>query len=442
MLWLESRPAIKYKMNEQLLTDLQLNESSYSFKNATIAARLSGLFPHITHKSKNLTNRLRAALFILESRGDPIPVCEVCSASIFHKFPHRIQEDNFPENRITKYGNFSRVCSASCNRKLLQPRIEQTWLMNHGAINPMKKPEIAKTSMKNRKTDWIAKGKLERRNVLLKWGVDPIIVSNLFHDKERDVDILIDVAKKFEAEFGREPTRTDLSRYSNIPYQTLNDIFYKSSNRQELYYAKKTMTQGTLDILDFIRSLGFECRILVRDKIAPLELDIYVPEKNLAIEFNGMFCHGEEYGKKDKNYHLNKVKRCEELGINLLHVIDVEWYDPIKKEIWKSIIAAKLNRFETRVFARKCELQEISSKESRKFLDENHLQGFHGAHTHLALIYDKKYRDGFKLWERALWKQNHLKEYNRNHTNGVKKEHHRSGWYESFIESCKKNHWW
>ena len=42
------------------------------------------------------------------------------------------------------------------------------------------------------------------------------------------------------------------------------------------------------------------------------EIDIYLPEYNLAIEFNGLYWHSELF--KNKYYHINKTKICKEKG--------------------------------------------------------------------------------------------------------------------------------
>ena len=44
------------------------------------------------------------------------------------------------------------------------------------------------------------------------------------------------------------------------------------------------------------------------------EIDIYIPEKKLAIEFDGLYWHSE-CEKSDKKYHLNKTLLCEKQGI-------------------------------------------------------------------------------------------------------------------------------
>lgn len=56
-----------------------------------------------------------------------------------------------------------------------------------------------------------------------------------------------------------------------------------------------------------------------------LELDIYVPHLNLAIECNGVYWH-QYSGTRNKNYHYNKSKQCEKKGILLIQIYDYLWY--------------------------------------------------------------------------------------------------------------------
>lgn len=80
-----------------------------------------------------------------------------------------------------------------------------------------------------------------------------------------------------------------------------------------------------------------------RDIIAPLELDIYLPDLRLAMEFNGTFWHSSY--DKDKYYHQNKTKKCLELGISLIHVYEYIWKanSNFYKELIKSFIENKPN---------------------------------------------------------------------------------------------------
>ena len=114
------------------------------------------------------------------------------------------------------------------------------------------------------------------------------------------------------------------------------------------------------------------------------ELDIYIPDKKLAIEFNGIYWHSEANGK-DKNYHLDKTIKCEAQGIQLLHIFESEWL--YQNDIMKSIINVKLGYFEIRIAARKCQIREIDIKTKNDFLKYNDLQGIDDAIIQLGLFY-------------------------------------------------------
>ncbi len=81
-----------------------------------------------------------------------------------------------------------------------------------------------------------------------------------------------------------------------------------------------------------------------------LELDIYIPDYNMAIEVNGVYWHSELY--KDSKYHINKTLMCRDLGIELLHIWEDDW--KFKNLIIKSIILNKLKKNSNRIYARKC----------------------------------------------------------------------------------------
>lgn len=117
------------------------------------------------------------------------------------------------------------------------------------------------------------------------------------------------------------------------------------------------------------------------------QLDFYIPNKQLAIEFNGDFIHSANYGKS-ADYHLNKTILCSEQGIRLIHIFEHEWNS--KQDIIKSIISSALGIYETRVYARKCELRDVSSKEAREFLEINHLQGFIPSSYRVGLYYNNE----------------------------------------------------
>ena len=80
------------------------------------------------------------------------------------------------------------------------------------------------------------------------------------------------------------------------------------------------------EIATYIKSLG-ESNVLTNDRTAlnGNELDIFIPNKNIAVEFDGIYWHSEIV--KDNDYHINKTITCEKRGIRLIHIFEDEWLE-------------------------------------------------------------------------------------------------------------------
>lgn len=131
-----------------------------------------------------------------------------------------------------------------------------------------------------------------------------------------------------------------------------------------------------IEIKNFIKSI-YNGNIIENNRqiIKPKELDIYIPSKKVAIEFDGLFWHST-FQRDDldaKTLHYNKTIECEKLGIRLIHIFEDEWIN--KQEICKSIIASALGIYKRKIFARKCEIKEVPLIIANDFLNNNHLQG-------------------------------------------------------------------
>ncbi len=155
----------------------------------------------------------------------------------------------------------------------------------------------------------------------------------------------------------------------------------------------KMVSKRELEIGNYIESLSDTTLLRnVRGIIGRKELDVYLPEYNLAIEYNGVYWHSSNSKDKDvetSKKHIHKTEACEALGIQLLHISESEWVDPVKQSIWKSLIKNKLGKSE-RVYARKCTIQEVDNVEARKFCQENHLQGNAHSSTQLGLYFNEQ----------------------------------------------------
>lgn len=150
-------------------------------------------------------------------------------------------------------------------------------------------------------------------------------------------------------------------------------------------------SSGEIELLDFIKSIYFgEIHHRDRTLIKPKELDIYIPDRNLAIEYNGVYWHSSGSVEEDQFFetrHYDKTISCFMLGINLFHISEFDWQNFQKKEIIKSMIRHKLGSSSI-VHARKTEVREVSPSDSREFLERNHLQGNVNAKIRLGLYHD------------------------------------------------------
>lgn len=162
-----------------------------------------------------------------------------------------------------------------------------------------------------------------------------------------------------------------------ISLLTYNDTYYIKNSHIEILrnelnkidYSHASYKEKS--ITDFVKTLGFDIIENDRNAIKPKELDIYIPSKKVAIEFNGLFFHSDRF--LDKNYHLNKTIECEKNGIRLIHIFEDEWIN--KQEICKSIIKSSLGIYDRKFYARKCEIKEIDADTFYKFCEHNHVQG-------------------------------------------------------------------
>lgn len=124
-----------------------------------------------------------------------------------------------------------------------------------------------------------------------------------------------------------------------------------------------------LDLAAFVKSLGVEIEHENRTVLGGLHIDIWVPEKNLGVEYHGSFWHTEaRIGRK----HREKYERAAAAGIRLIQVFDFEWLErrPAVENRLRALIATS-----DAIGARQCDLREVTPDEARGFFKVTHTQG-------------------------------------------------------------------
>jgi transposase len=123
------------------------------------------------------------------------------------------------------------------------------------------------------------------------------------------------------------------------------------------------------------------------------ELDIFLPEKNIAIEFHGLYHHVFRPGlsspaqRKDQSYHINKLKGCQDKQIHLMQFFSDEWEE--KRSIVLSMIRSKIGST-TKIYAKQCQVVMIDKEKKKQFLKDNHIQGNDNSSKYFGLTHEGK----------------------------------------------------
>lgn len=143
------------------------------------------------------------------------------------------------------------------------------------------------------------------------------------------------------------------------------------------------ISKAEQEIFEFIEK-RIECKQSECEVIKPMELDIYIPKLKIGIEHHGLYYHSDKF--KDKNSHFEKLNCCNEKGIRLVQIFEDEWRD--KTEICKSRLLNLIGKTPNKIFARKCKIKDVSPKDARLFLEQNHIQGNVSAKVKLGLYFN------------------------------------------------------
>lgn len=187
---------------------------------------------------------------------------------------------------------------------------------------------------------------------------------------------------------GVKPTYRDLAIATGAAPSTIQQCLARFGCEDTVNRYVSIMEQ---EVIEFLKSIT-DCPILTncRDVIRPKELDIYIPDKKLAIECNPTYTHNSstrchDESPKPADYHKMKTDLCEKQGIRLIHIFGYEWIH--KRLIIESILKSAINLLPNRIYARDCVLREVSSKEASEFLECNHRQGAAQSRYRYGLYY-------------------------------------------------------
>lgn len=192
--------------------------------------------------------------------------------------------------------------------------------------------------------------------------------------------------KQLSIDFVKEHfmTRRELSDYFNCSISTIYDWI----KRFDLtIYIKDEKTHYEKELADLFPEINFAHNN--RTALNGYEIDLYYEEKKIGIEFNGTYWHCSL--NKPKKYHEDKSKLAEKKGIRLIHIYEHEWTNEnIKPKIIMMLnIAFGLNNV-NKIYARNCEIREITNQEAKALNEKIHLQGHRNAQVTYGLFYNNE----------------------------------------------------
>ena len=208
-------------------------------------------------------------------------------------------------------------------------------------------------------------------------------------EKENNCTLLNDLILKY----GQLKFLLEIEKIKTPYYKNLNFVDNKYLPEIENIYNNNLhgASYQEQSLIDYIKSI-YKGNLIEHARIIPSdcssykrEVDCYLPDLHLAIEYNGVYRHSDQCGIA-RNYHEQKSKECEKLGIRLIHIYSDEWLNDSNKI--KSLLSIAINGVTSKIYARKCQIRQITNKEAKDFNNLNHLQNHRNAQVTYGLFYN------------------------------------------------------
>jgi very-short-patch-repair endonuclease len=325
-------------LNKVIKTNNEKYGCDYPLQNPNIVKKSGKIVKEIVNKQEYIENKKKTSN---EKYGCDYPISS------------EIVKDKIEKTNIERYGH-----RCSLLNDIIKEKSKKTLMNIYGVEHPMKSSVIVKKLIET-------KSESAKKHII---------------EQYPELDIL-DV-KNHTVTINCEECQNTYNISISLLYLRNREGIKKCLNCNP-YHTSQSKYEHKL--IDWLKEINIKFDEKRRDLISPLELDLYLPEYNIAFEINGLYWHSEL--QKDKDYHLNKTKMCLENNIHLIHL----WQDQVelKFDIIKSRILNLLNKNNNRIFARKCSIKIINDGNIiRSFLTDNHLQGSINSNINIGLYYN------------------------------------------------------
>jgi len=354
------------------------------------------------------------------------PTCKVCSNFVKYSKVKRGYSEYCSSGCVTKdksilekrcrtmvdrYG-YVKNFSSEKHRSVAQVAIEEKWGVDHPMksqilIDKLKNKHINKYGSHYTQTEEYQQKR--KKTCIEKYGEDSHMKLPAFRDTIGNLNrkLTDKIKDEIKHDYTSGMAKQTLSEKYDISLSHMNKILTLMGLETDLpqnkiNYNKCWKSSAELELVHWLTEF-YRGQILTsqRSLIWPYEVDIYLPEIKLAIEFNGTYWHSDIF--KDRNYHKNKIEKLESIGIDCVMIFENIWND--RKDLIKSKLLSKILKLPS-IGARKCIIKPIDYKILSEFTEIYHLQGSrtsrinYGAYNQgelVACASFNKFRDGLEL---------------------------------------------
>lgn len=214
-----------------------------------------------------------------------------------------------------------------------------------------------------------------------------------YNESVHRVQQILNSKEILETDYSTGKTLSELAEEYGTSASTLSRFFTKHGikTREPNSYDRSCGSSGEeTQLVEWVKTITNDKIIQSsRQIIPPLEIDILIPSKRIAIEYNGLYSHiyrPHEHNnslKKGPDYHLGKLEKCSDKGYHLIHIFSDQWKK--QRTAVKTVLMAKLG-CNTKIHGRNCSVREIDTGTKNTFLDTFHLQGADRSSIKLGLF--------------------------------------------------------
>lgn len=288
----------------------------------------------------------------------------------------------------------------------LREKIKKTMVEKYGVENPLQSEEIKNkrknTCIKRYGSENFIQGEKSKNTMIEKYGNDnPMKIEKFKNESiQKSIETLRKKLKEKLKVFNIELKKYEKNEVELI-CEKCNRIFVNhpvTINAKLRFGADpciscnpflKSSSNLEKELVTYIKGI-YNGDVIENSKIINIgkkkfESDVYLPDKKIAFEFNGLYWHSEIY--KSPEYHSSKTEGLLSENICLYHIWEDDWL--FKKDIIKSIIKSRLG-LSDKIWARKCYIKEISNSDYKKFCENNHLQGYGISSIRIGLLYENE----------------------------------------------------